>query len=107
MQDERDARILSMVQADVQAQVQGYNTLMVRPVSINLSLAFGSMAMLLGGYKFTQDDLKQFSEKGNAEVIVQENKAKIENLFNLVAPQIEIIQKTKPNLVSVAQEIVQ
>src|SRR3989442_1533877 len=34
-------------------------------------------------------------------------KNKIENLLNLMTPQIQIIQKTKPNLVSVFQEIVQ
>ncbi len=40
VQDEQDARILSMVQADVQARIHNYNILMVRPISINLSTAF-------------------------------------------------------------------
>ena len=107
VQDEQDARILSMVQADVQAKIKDYNILMVRPVSINLSNAFNSAALLLGTYKLTQGDLENFSKKGEPVVIVEENKKKIESVINLISPQIEIIQKTKPNLVSVFKEIVQ
>lgn len=107
VQDEQDARILSMVQADVQAQVKEYSILMVRPVSINLSSAFSGMAMLLGGFKFTQKDLQELSQRGEAEDINTATKSNLESLISLVTPQIDIIQKTKPNLVSVFQEIIQ
>ncbi len=60
-----------------------------------------------GGFKFSQNDLKEIANKKTPDEITQESKAKIENIFNLVSPQFEIIQKTKPNIVSVIQEVVQ
>lgn len=107
VQDEQDARILSMVQADVQAKIKNYNVLMVRPVSVNLSMAFSSAALLMGTYKLTQTDVESFSKKGEPDAVVEANKKKIEEVISLISPQIEIIQKTKPNLVSVFKEIVQ
>ncbi|MCW2119045.1 hypothetical protein [Flavobacterium sp. 7A] len=106
VQDEHDARILSMVQADVQANIKNYNVLMVRPVSINLGIAFSSVGLLLGTNKFTNEDLADFSQKDDENNIGQLGKEKLEKIINTVSPQIEIIQKTKPNLVSVFQEIV-
>lgn len=108
VQDEQDARILSMVQADIQAKIRGYNVLMVRPVPINLATAFSAVGLLFGSSKVTQADFKNLSEnKENVELIVQENKGKIENLFNAFSPQIEVIQKTKLSIVPIIKEVVQ
>lgn len=106
VQDEQDARILSIVQADVQARVKDYNVLMVRPISINLSSAFQGIGFLLGGNAFTQKDLAYLSVKDENNEIAKEGKERLENLINFISPQVEIIQKTKPNLVSVFQEVV-
>src|ERR1035437_7873651 len=107
VQDEQDPRILTMVQADVQAKIKDYNVLMVRPVSINLSIAFSSMAVLMGGHRFDKKDLEELSAKGDPKLVVQQNKNRIEDVLNLMGLKIEIINTTKPNLVSVFQEIVQ
>lgn len=109
VQDEQDARILAMVQADVQAKIKDYNILMVRPVSINLSTAFSSVALLFGTNKLTKADLQKFAKEGdNGDVeVIQDNKKQFEDIFQALNPQIEIIQKTKPNLVSVFKETVQ
>lgn len=107
VQDEQDARVLTMAQADIQATLKDYNILMIRPVAINLSMAFGSVAMLLGTSTLTQFQLEAFSKKGEPEDVVEENKTKLENIINSFGPQIEIIQRTKPNLVSVFKELVQ
>lgn len=106
VQDEQDARILSMVQADVQARIKDYNILMVRPISINLSTAFQGMGLLMGANKFTKQDFADLSGTNGTEEKAKEGKEKLENLLNFVAPQVEIIQRTKPNLVAVFQEIV-
>lgn len=107
VQDEQDARVLSMAQVDIQATLKEYNVLMIRPVAINLSMAFGSIALLLGTSKLTQFEVEALSKKGETEAIVEENKSKLENIINSFSPQIEIIQRTKPNLVSVFKELVQ
>lgn len=106
VQDEQDARILSMVQADVQASIKNYNILMVRPVSINLSIAFSGIGILMGTNKFTQDDFAELSEKDENNIVALRGKEKLESIINFVSPQIDIIQKTKPNLVAVVQEVV-
>jgi hypothetical protein len=107
VQDEQDARVVSMVQADVQAKIPDYSILMVRPISINLSTAFTSLALLFGSYKLTDLHLANFKTEGEPDEVVEKNKGKIEELVNLVNPQIEIIQRTKPNLVPIFKEIIQ
>lgn len=95
-----------MVQADVQARMHNYNILMVRPISINLSTAFQGVGLLMGNNIFTKKDLDELAVKDEKNEIAKEGKEKLENLLNFVAPQVEIIQRTKPNLVSVFQEII-
>lgn len=108
VQDEQDARILTMVQADIQAKIKGYNVLMVRPVPINLATAIATMGVLFGSYKLTQSDLQNLSDKKEeTNAIIQENKGKIENLINTVSPQIEIIQKTKLSIAPIIKEVIQ
>lgn len=106
VQDEQDARILSMVQADVQSRIKDYNVLMVRPISINLASAFQGIGILIGANQFTQKDFTDLSGKDGTPEIGKKGKEKLENLINFVSPQVEIIQRTKPNLVSVFQEII-
>lgn len=108
VQDEQDARILAMTQADIQAKIKGFNVLMVRPVPMNIATAVSAFGLLFGTFKLTQNDFKSLSnEKNDTESIVQENKNKIEDLLNTISPQIEIIQKTKLNIVPIIKELVQ
>lgn len=108
VQDEQDARILSMAQADLQARIKGYNVLMLRPVPINLSTAVATIGMLFGTNKLTTKDLNQLSANGdNQNAILTENKAKLENILNSINPQIEIIQKAKLSAVPVIKEVIQ
>lgn len=108
VQDEQDARILTMVQADLQAKIKGYNVLMVRPVTVNLSMAFGAIALALGSYKLTRDDIKGLSNnEGDSQKLIEENKERFADLIKVVSPQIEIIQKTKLSAVPIIKEVVQ
>lgn len=107
-QDDQDARILSMTQADIQAKIKGFNVLMVRPVPINLRTAFIALGSLFGSSQLTDTGFQMFSNSdGQSNDLIQANKEKIESLVNTVSPQIEIIQKAKLSIVPIIKEVVQ
>jgi hypothetical protein len=104
-QNEQDARILSMVQADMQARIKDYNILMIRPVPINLSSSFNLLAVLFGSNKLTQADMVSISKDEDKNQL-NESKSKIEKAFKAVNPQLEIIEKTQLNLLPIFKELV-
>lgn len=104
-QNEQDARILAMAQADIQARMKGYNILMVRPVPINLSRVFTHLSLLMGKNVMS---LKELSAKGDEseENIESKYKSNIEKVVNDINPQIALIEKTSLSLVPIFKEVV-
>ncbi|MES2765546.1 MAG: hypothetical protein V4642_06755 [Bacteroidota bacterium] len=106
-QEEQDARILAMVQADVQAKIKDYNILMIRPIPINLVNAFHHLSLIFGSYEVTQTQLETLSKKPHNELLLEQNKPQWEHFLDVLNPQIATIQKTKYNLVLIFQELIQ
>ena len=108
VQEEQDARILAMVQADLQAKIKNYQVLMVRPVPINLATAVTTIGALFGSTKLSSKDIANLSNKNDeTQNLIKENKGKMEQIIYSLNPQIEIIQKAKLNIVPIVKEAIQ
>ena len=106
-QNEQDARILAMAQADIQARMKGYNVLMIRPLPINLSKAFFQFSMLFGKSSINSNDLKPKLDENGKKVLNGDFQNKFEHIIKEVSPQFDIIGRTNLNMVPIFKELVQ
>ncbi len=107
VQNEQDARILSMAQVDIEVSHPGYNILMIRPIPINLSNIITSVGVMLGSTSFGKSDLIQISKPEKDGQLNEVLKDNISQIITAASPQFEIIQKTNLNVIPILKETIQ
>lgn len=108
VQNEQDARILAMAQADIQARYSDYNVLMVRPVPLNLSNVFEHLSVLLGENKLSLKTLSGSDQSQQGVDISEHFQENIHSTLEAVAPQLfKVIEETSLSTVPIFKEVVQ